>query len=324
MADPNDISQIMATTIESRTKKLADNVTGNNGLLNWLNSKGKKETFSGGSVIMQELAYAENPTYKRYSGAEYLDISASDEFSSPSFAIKQIAMAVVMTGLEQLQNAGPEQQIDLLAAKLTNAERSFENGFSADIYSSGTADGGKQINGLQALISDDGTGTVGGINSSTWDWWQNQVYDFSTNGVTPSATTIQTAMHAVYMDTLRNRDHVDLWVADNNFYSMYWHSLVPQQRFVNESKPGAGWRQLQFMDGGGQVICDGGFSGECPTNHMYAINSNYLHYRPHKDRDVVRLDGKRFAVNQDAFVQLLAWAGNLTISNRQLQGVIVA
>ena len=43
-----NISDILATTIASRTKKVADNVTNNNYLLKKMSQKGKIKTFSGG------------------------------------------------------------------------------------------------------------------------------------------------------------------------------------------------------------------------------------------------------------------------------------
>ena len=39
---------------------------------------------------------------------------------------------------------------------------------------------------------------------------------------------------------------------------------------------------------------------------------------------MVPLDPDRFSVNQDAMVKLIAFAGNMTLSNRFLQGVITA
>ena len=57
---------------------------------------------------------------------------------------------------------------------------------------------------------------------------------------------------------------------------------------------------------------------------MYFCNGTYLKYRPYAKRNMVVLEGDRVPVNQDAFVRLVGWAGNLTCSNRQLQGVMVA
>ena len=52
-------------------------------------------------------------------------------------------------------------------------------------------------------------------------------------------------------------------------------------------------------------------------------NTDYLFLRPHKDRNMVPLNPDRFAVNQDAMVKLVAWAGNMTMSNAFLQGVLI-
>jgi len=53
------------------------------------------------------------------------------------------------------------------------------------------------------------------------------------------------------------------------------------------------------------------------------LNTNYLHYRPHSARNFVSLSpNKRYSINQDAEVQILAWAGALTCSGAQFQGRI--
>ena len=81
------------------------------------------------------------------------------------------------------------------------------------------------------------------------------------------------------------------------------------------------------------VVLDGGFqgfsgdlnpsTGGAPANHMYFLNTDYIHFRPHRDRNMVPLDpGERFSVNQDAMVKLIGFAGNMTLSNARLQGVL--
>ena len=69
------------------------------------------------------------------------------------------------------------------------------------------------------------------------------------------------------------------------------------------------------------MVLDGGGGGGCPTNHMYFLNTDYIYWQPHRDRDMVPLDRTQ-SINQDATVQLIIWMGNMTASNRQLQGVI--
>lgn len=50
------VSDIIATNIQSRTGELADNFTNNNGFLRKMKMRGNVKTFSGGNLIMQELA----------------------------------------------------------------------------------------------------------------------------------------------------------------------------------------------------------------------------------------------------------------------------
>ena len=273
MAIPNsDVTEIIATTLRNRSKKLADNVTDNTALLNRLKAKGKMRPVSGGRTILEEIEYAENGTYRRYSGYETLDISPSDVFTAAEFNLKQAAVAITISGLEQLQNAGEEQVIDLLEARIANAEKTMINNLSSDIYSDGTADGGRQVGGLQLLVADAGTGTVGGINSSTWTFWQNAIYDFSANSVTASATTIQNAMNTLYLSLCRGRDKPDLIVADNTYYGYYWSSLQSIQRITNEKMAAAGFDNLKFMSA--DVVCDGGQGGDAPSAHMYFLSDS--------------------------------------------------
>lgn len=242
-------------------------------------------------------------------------------FTAAEFELKQAAVAVTISGLEKLQNSGKEQMIDLLEGRIKNAERTMVNNLSSDCYSDGTADGGKQITGLQALIADDPTtGTVGGINRANWTFWQNQLYDFNAESVTAGSDTIQSAMNQLYLSCSRNTDHPDLIVADNTYFRYYWESLQANQRFTNEKMAAAGFQNLKFM--GADVVFDGGQGGSCPAEHMYFLNTNYIFLRPHRDENMVPLEPDRFSVNQNAVVKLIGWTGNMAMSNGALQGVI--
>ncbi len=322
MASPN-LSELVTTTLRNRSKKQVDNVSNNNALLMTLREKGNTKPFRGGRSIVQELEYAENSTYKRYSGYEVLDISPSDVMTAAEYDIKQVAVAVTISGLEQLQNSGKEQMIDLLESRIKNAERTMYNNMSTDVYSDGTADSGKQIGGLQSIVSGAPTsGTVGGIDRASYAFWQNQLYDFSVEGVTPSATTIQAAMNSMYLSCARGADRTDLIVADNTYFNYYWTSLQAQQRFTNEKLGAAGFDNLRFM--GADVVFDGGQGGDAPGDTMYFLNTDYIFLRSHTDRNMTPIGDDRFSTNQDAMVKLTGWAGNLTSSNCALQGVIQA
>lgn len=129
-------------------------------------------------------------------------------------------------------------------------------------------------------------------------------------------------MNRLYLACSRGRDVPDLIVADDTYFRYYWESLQAIQRIASDSSAQAGFQKLKFM--GADVVFDGGQGGDAPASHMYFLNTNYIHFRPHSARNMSVIGGDRFSTNQDAMVRLIGWAGNMTISNRALQGVIVA
>jgi hypothetical protein len=106
---------------------------------------------------------------------------------------------------------------------------------------------------------------------------------------------------------------------DNAMWSYYMGSLQPQQRFTDPAQANLGFPTIKFMDA--DVVLDGGIGGACPTKTAFFLNTKYICWRPHRDRNMVPLSpDRRYAINQDAEVQILAWAGNLTSSGAQFQG----
>jgi len=320
----SSISDMLATTIESRTKKIADNVTNNNALLAKLKKQGRIKTFSGGTKILQELSFAENSNAGWYSGYDLLPVGVSDVISAAEYDIKQAAVPVIISGLEQLQNSGRERMIDLMEARLEVAEATMANLICGGLYSDGTAAGGKQIDGLAAALPVDPTAAAyGGIDGSAFTFWQNAVSDqTAANGLDP--TKIQGYWNLLWAKLVRGMDRPDLIMADTSVWNAYMSSLQSLQRFTSTESADAGFATLKFMDA--DVCLDGGiYNGSggsgAPAGTAYFLNTKYIHYRPHANRNMVPLSpNRRYATNQDAEVQIMAWAGNLTTSGRQFQG----
>ena len=324
------ITDIIATTIQSRSGELADNLTNNNALLRRLKSKGNVRPFSGGNVILEEIMYNDPNTNNAnsYSGYEVLNIAPDSPISAAQFSITQYADSVTMSGLEMLQNAGKEAIIDLLDGRMQVSEARLLNRIASDIYGDGTGNGGKNITGLAAAVPDvPTTGTYGGIDRATWAFWQSKKFaGVADGGAAVSATNIQKYMTSLAIQLVRGNDKADLIVADNNYYSLYVQSLQAIQRITSEESGAAGFASLKFYGGGtsADVVLDGGVGNACTANHMFFLNTNYIFLRPHKERNFVPIGGERQAINQDAIVKLYGWAGNLTCSNSFLQGVLIA
>lgn len=318
MASPNSsFTDIVTTTLQGYSGELADNITNHNALWRQIKKKGNMQTATGRTIV-QEIEYAQNGNVMWYSGAETLDIGASETFTAAEYNYKQLAGNVVITGLEEIQNSGKEAVHNLLKSRIRNLEKSLTNTLATALYADGTGTSSKEMGGLQLLVADVATNTVGGISGTTYSWWQNYVYDFSNNSVTPSATTIQHAMNLTWINTIRGADKPDMITADATYYIYYWESLTPNQRFTDDKGAGSGFTNLVFQ-GNVPVIYD----DQAPASHMYFLNTDYLFVRPAKGRQFKPL-GEKSSVNQDAMVMPVVWAGNMTVSNRKRQGVIVA
>ncbi len=252
MAFPN-VTDIVATTIESRSKKLADNVTKNNALLSRLNQRGNIRTVSGGSLIFEELSFSENANTGWYSGYDLLPVAAQDVLSAAQFDFKQAACPVVISGLDQLKNAGKEQMIDLLEGRIKVAEASMMNLLAQGVYSDGTAAGGKQVVGLNAAVPvTPTTGTYGGIDRATWTFWRSKS---TTSGATLTAATVQGAFNDMWASLVRGADRPDLIVVDNFMWGVYLASLQALQRFTGTETGNLGFPTIMYMDA--DVVLDG-------------------------------------------------------------------
>lgn len=315
MTNPN-VGMLVATTLRKRDGQVSDNVSNSNALLTRLKKQGNLKLQDGGRSIIQPLEYAENSTFQRYSGFEVLNVQESDVIDAAEYDPVQAAVNVVITGREERQNRGTAAAIRLANAKIKNAERTMANNISKDVYSDGALP--NQIGGLQILVADDPTTntTVGGINQADFDFWRNQVYDFTDNGKTSAANMLE-GMNSLWINCIRGNDKPDLVVADSDYWMKYESVLQQQQRYADANLGEAGFMALKYKSA--DVVYDG--DSGMASSHMYFLNTDYLFLVAYEGANMDSLPEKA-SFNQDATVVPLVFMGNLTCSNRSLQGVL--
>lgn len=313
-----DYNEVFTVTLNNRSKELADNISKNNALLTSLKDKGKMRQLTGGSKILEELEYGEGDMVW-YSGYDTINYTPKQLFTAAEYALKLCAVPVAISGEELLMNSGPEQVMDLFEKRISNAEKTLKNQMSVALYSDGTGSAGKEIGGLALLVADDpASGTVGGIDRSAAgnEFWRNQTVSADID-----ASNIRQMMNTLYHKCCRNADKPDLIVCDDALYTLFDESLAAMQRFSDPKMADAGFTSLKFK--GADVIFDGGQGGHCPEKHMYFLNTNYIYLRTHRDRNMKIIGGDRMSINQDALYRIIGWAGNMTMSNAAVQGVLI-
>lgn len=329
MPSPNAVfTELVSTTFRNHRKEVMDNVSKHNALYHMIAEGGRARTEDGGTTIAIPLEYAQNSTYQRYSGLDLLNVAQSDVISAAEFQWRNIAIHVVASGNDLRINNGPSKIASLAKSRIRNAINTFANNFSADMYADGTL--ANQIGGLQLLVSDNGLGTVGGIDATAFPFWQNKVQSAAAPlqggaAIVPSGTAgiMESLMLPLYLETTRNNDQVDLIVASNDYYTFYEQGLSSQKQYVDSASASAGFSALRYKKA--KVIFDG--NSGMPAAHMYFLNTKNLEVVAHSAANltVVGDEGEGLRpINQDAAVIPILWMGNLTCSNRSLQGVLKA
>ena len=286
----------MNKNVRNRSRTLADNVSNHNPLLNRMRERGNLTQVTGRDIV-RELEYSDNSTVAFYNGYEVLDTSPSDVLTAAVFEYKQLAGNVTISGREQIQNSGEQAIINLLEARIGNLERSMENSLASSLFSDGTGTSSKEIGGLQLVVADAGTGTVGGINSSTFTFFQNKQATATSSAF--STTNIQSDMNSLYIQLVRGTDAPDLVVAGSTPYTTFLATLQTLQRVADSRLADLGFTAVKFLNS--DVVYD----SNCDASRMYFLNTNYLRLETAAGRDFVPGEAKE-SINQDATVKLAA------------------
>jgi hypothetical protein len=319
MATPN-VGELITTTIQKRSGKLADNVTNNNAILFQLQKRGRIRTADGGDVIREEMSFTDNTNVDSFDGFDTLATGAQQVLDSAEFAWKQYSGAVVVSGRERRQNSGREQIINLVTGRIDNCMASLKNRISLDLYGDGTGNSGKNVTGLAAAVpTDPTTGTYGNINRANFTFWRPQLQD---PAVTPTAATIQAAMNLLWVACTRGTDKPGFILSDNILYTMFQGSMQLIQQVRDPDTATAGFENLVYVSA--PVILDGGIGGNCPASTMFFLNPDYLSWRPHPELNFGPIDPEqRSPVNQDATIRHIGVQANLTCRGEKFQGRLI-
>jgi len=323
MATPSAVfTEMVSTTLRTWGGEVADNVSDHNALLNVMRERGNIKSVSGGYEIQETLEYAENSTYQRYSGYDQLNVGASDVLTSVKYPYQQVAIHITASGREIRLNSGKEAMINLVEARKKNAKNTAANQFSVDLYSDGSET--NQIGGLANIITTDGTGTVGGINSGTYTFWANQFKEMTGTNLAATPTeanslSMRADMNDLYLSLVRGTDRPDLIVMSHDLFALYEVGLQERQRYTNARLAEVGFETVKYK--GSDVVFDDNTNFATTAEKAYFLNTNYLYLVQHKAAKWT-MDDEKTPTNQDAVVIPLYWMGNMVCTNRSLQGVL--
>ena len=306
----DNLQTLLATTVANYRDQLTDNVFNARPLTNHLMDKGRLRMLDGGTNIVEPLIYGENSTVGSYSGYDTISLSPQSGISAAEFDWKQYAVSIAISGIEEAKNNGEQALVNLLEAKVMQAEESMKEGFNAMFFGDGTGNSGADWNGLGNLV--EASGTVGGINRATGgnEFWRS--YEENTAGALTTAD-----MTTAYNTVSIGNDHPDVILTTQTLFEKYESLLTPQLRYTDTDKANFGFQNLLFKSA--PVMYD----VDCTAGVMYFLNSKYLTLVGHSSKWFDQTEFVR-PENMDARYAVIFCYGNLTVRNAKKQGKLTA
>ena len=310
MAGNSNFDTLLSTTLANYRSTLTDNVFTARPLTFKLMEKGRIRMLNGGTKIVEPLIYGQNDTVGSYSGFDTIALTPQTGISAAEYEWKQYAASISMSGIEEAKNNGEQEIINLLEAKIMQAEESLREGFNQMFFADGTGNGGKDWNGLANLV--EATGAVGGIDpaGSGNSFWASYEENTST-----ALTLAQ--MSTAYNSVSVGNDHPDVLLTTQTLFEKYEALLLPVLRYTDSKTADAGFQNLLFKSA--PVMYD----VHCPSGVFFFLNSKYITLVGHSGKWFQQTEFIR-PEDLDARYALIMCYGNMTLRNRAKQGKLTA
>lgn len=306
------LDNLYTTTWELRKGETHDNIFSATPLWYWMKDKGKLKTEQGGRFIMYPLEYDKNDTVTWVTKGSTITLNDYEFLTEAKYDWKYLAASMVRFGVDDQQNRGKAQIINLMNAKMNNTQ----NALIAELESVtfGTFTGNKPY-GLRDLVASTSTNTIGGISRSTYTWFANK---------TTTMTGLSFAVYGIpYMRTMMNtcslnrtQDRPDIIVTTQTVYEYVEDETMEQKQIVNQKLGDAGFENIQFK--GVPII----WSPSCYAGSMYFLNTKYLYlvYDPMLNFDLTEWKPIPDQINDRAAQIIFACA--FVVTRSLCQGVL--
>jgi hypothetical protein len=254
------IKDIIATSYPAVLKEArkAANQWKQTSVLNFLEEKGfvvRKNL--GADEIQAELDYQIN------AGASFLatditatSLSKTSVLGAASYAVAELSVPIVWTKRQETMNSSENQKIDYVAGLITNALDSHDQKIEDALFAATATSG---FESFQTLITEDGTGTIGGIVAGTDTMWKNQFKDYGTDTGATLMADLSIVFNACEKGTGSGLRPTAIVTSPTQF-GVLEGAYTPNQRWTNDKTPNGGFLTLKFRDA--DVVYSGAYSSD--------------------------------------------------------------
>lgn len=341
---------LLTTTMAAYRKTLVDNIFKDSAFLAYLRMSDAIRRQDGGERIAVPLMYGTNETVKTHGGYSVLDTTPQDGMTTAFYEWAEIAGTVSISRKEERQNSGEGRILNLLEAKLRQAEMSIREKLNGDLlagtvssatFVQDTAEDGSY--GLTPLgyflrkekATDPTTNSVGNISSSSYSWWRHRTAvlganagsvsneDFAIN--VSSYAGLKVALRRMYNYCSRGSGGApDLVVCDQVTHETYENALDTSVRYMNTKMADMGFDTIKLR--GATMIWDEVvpdiYTGTAAITlgTAFFLNTNFYELFIDSQTDIVTTPFVE-PENQTAKTAKILFMGNTGISNLRKHGV---
>lgn len=274
--------------------------------------KGLWERPNGGKTIKVPLEVDEGE------GGWYFrnDPLSSDDreiIDAVNFYMKHAYGNATVYRTDLLANAGDYAQVQLITAKVANAQKTVRNWLARTIYGS-SGDSGRELTGLLSLTSGTTTQQYGGVAEDDI---------VSSNGTKPWAGKTISGAAVITLELIRTAASTgkvndgamgkpNIAVTTETLFNKVSSILQSQQRFVQQADAvKAGFTNLVFE--GKTIVVD----DYCPATYMFLLNSNFIGFGIHAKGYFARTSWADITTGPAGQTMKIYWDGNLIANHRR-------
>lgn len=325
MATAIGVDTLTAVTRHYVLPVITDNIYSSNVLLyRWY--KANKKIVQGGTQIEVPVLYSRFAAGGTYRGFEVLATTPSDTVKNLVFTWKQHYVPWSIDGLTLVMNDSPLAIASIVALQSQQAYMEMAENLASGLFQNAASGDVKDIDGIGGAVGNAavGDGSYAGITRSANSWHNSQV-DASTGTLTFAA------LQSNFGLATKGGQHPTIYLSRQEQYN----------RFIalHASTTGWGISQQRSPLGHDELLASAGFTNATFNNvpwvvdshvddgpsssnsKIYALNENVFNIVVSPRADFYMEDWQK-PVNQDAYVSMLLWAGNVVCQNAALQGVL--
>ena len=314
----NTLDLLYLATWQIRRKKITDNIFNATPFWYMMTSKNRRRSEDGGKWIEEPLMYGKNSSVTSFGKGDTFAIQETDFVTAAIFNWKYVGGSIVRYWVDEQKNKGKNKVIDIITTAYDNLEISMIDALETQLFSDGTGNGGKDINGLANLVADlPTTGIVGGLNRATYTWWRNQYNSMSGIDV---GVYLRPRMVTKFNDCGQQGNGItrfpNMIVCAQDVYEAYESEMTEMRQVTSNAVGDLGFGDLVFK---GQPMT---WSPACGDGRLYMLNTNFITWVYDPDADFDMTEWKPVPTQYKDKVAQVALAGNLTINNAKKHCVI--